>query len=103
MTSPSPVDDFCSADSYKSTFGFNDGPPLHDALTIAYVSRPSLFTGKRYRVDVELTGEHSLGETVVDVWNYRTTDDSWGANGKNCFVTEKLDVAAFWDFFMQCL
>ncbi|KAH8830258.1 uridine nucleosidase [Flagelloscypha sp. PMI_526] len=89
------------ADSYKSTFGFNDGPPLHDALTIAYVSRPSLFTGKRYRVDVELTGEHSLGETVVDVWNYRTTDDSWGPNGKNCFVTEKLDVPAFWDFFMQ--
>ncbi|KAJ7221673.1 Inosine/uridine-preferring nucleoside hydrolase domain-containing protein [Mycena pura] len=24
------------ADTYKDTFGFNDGPPLHDALTVAY-------------------------------------------------------------------
>lgn len=92
-----------SADAYKSTFGFNEGPPLHDALAVAWVARPELFEGKRYRVDVELTGEHSTGETVVDVMNYRATDESWGPTGKNCFVTEKLRVAEFWEFFLRSI
>lgn len=81
------------AQSYKSTFGFNLGPPIHDALTVAYVSQPELFQSKRYRVDVELTGVHTSGETIVDIWNYRHTDDTWGPNGKNCVVTETLDVS----------
>lgn len=80
------------ADAYESTFGFTDGPPLHDALTIAYVSAPELFQSKRYRVDVELTGVHSIGQTVVDVWQYTDCDDTWGSSGRNCLVTEKLDV-----------
>ena len=69
-----------------------DGPPLHDALTIIYVSRPEIFACKRYRVDIELHGTHCAGETVVDVWNYRSCDDSWGANGKNCIIAEYVDV-----------
>ena len=80
------------AESYKSTFGFVDGPPLHDALTIAYVEKPELFTCKRHRVDVELAGTHTAGETVVDVFNYRSVDDSWGRDGKNCLVAERVDV-----------
>jgi uridine nucleosidase len=28
------------ANAYKSTFGFTNGPPLHDPLAVAYVSRP---------------------------------------------------------------
>ena len=81
------------AESYKSTFGFMHGPPLHDALTIAYVSNPEMFKCKRYRVDVELSGAHTAGETVVDIWNYRSCDDSWGRDGKNCMVAESLDVS----------
>jgi len=80
------------ADSYKSTFGFNDGPPLHDALTVAYVAHPNLFKLTRHRVDVELTGEHTLGETVVDMWKYRKCDDTWGRNGRNCLVAESMNV-----------
>ena len=80
------------AETYKSTFGFNDGPPLHDALTIAYVAQPDLFQATRYRVDIELTGTHSLGETVVDVWKYRPCDDTWGRDGRNCLVAESLNV-----------
>ena len=79
-------------ESYKAVFGFNDGPPLHDALTLGYVSRPSLFSCERHRVDVELTGQHSLGETVVDVWHYRSCDNSWGAAGRNCLVTTTINV-----------
>lgn len=80
------------ADTYKSTFGFVHGPPLHDALTVAYVARPDLFSLQRYRVDVELNGTHTSGETVVDVWDYRRCDDSWGSTGKNCLVAKSVDV-----------
>lgn len=80
------------ANRYKTTFGFTEGPPLHDALTIAYVSQPELFTCKRYRIDVELAGVHSVGETVADVWDYRRCSDSWGRDGKNCLVATSVDV-----------
>jgi uridine nucleosidase len=82
------------AESYKSTFGFEQGPPLHDALTIAYVSHPELFKAQRFRVDVELHGKYTAGETVVDVWDYQTCDDSWGSTGKNCLVTQEIQVRA---------
>ncbi|KAJ6572581.1 uridine nucleosidase, partial [Mycena sp. CBHHK59/15] len=92
------------ADSYKTTFGFNDGPPLHDALTVAYVSQPELFQSVRYRVDVELTGTHSLGETVVDVWNYQAcSDDTWGVGSKNCVVTRSVDVDGFFALLHECV
>ena len=81
------------ADTYKHTFGFNTGPPLHDALTIAYIAHPEFFACRRYRVDVELSGTHSLGQTVVDIWKYNgVTEDCWGLEGKNCLVAESLDV-----------
>jgi uridine nucleosidase len=83
------------ASAYKSTFGFQEGPPLHDPLTIAYLSQPEIFKVKRYRVDVELAGTHTVGETVVDSWNYRglsDDDDNWGVNGKNCLVAQSVDV-----------
>ncbi|KIJ44089.1 hypothetical protein M422DRAFT_228721 [Sphaerobolus stellatus SS14] len=91
------------ADTYRSTFGFNEGPPLHDALTIAYIVHPELFRCKRYRVDVELSGTHALGATVVDVWNYRTCDDTWGYQGKNCLVAEDVNVPGFFDYFLECI
>lgn len=80
------------ADSYRTTFGFKDGPPLHDALTVAYVARPDLFRCTRHRVDIELTGTHSIGETVVDVWKYKPVDDTWGRTGCNCLVADSLKV-----------
>jgi uridine nucleosidase len=83
------------ADTYRSTFGFEEGPPLHDPLTVAYLSRPDLFKVQRYRVDVELSGTHTVGETVVDSWNYRglSDDDKWGVDGKNCLVAQSVDVS----------
>ena len=84
------------AATYKAVFDF-DSPPIHDALTIAYVASPNLFHGKRYRVDVELTGSHTTGETVVDMYNYKQCDETWGAHGKNCFVTQGLEVSVSLD------
>jgi uridine nucleosidase len=63
-------------------FGFDDGPPLHDALTIAYVSNPATFQGSRLHVDVETRGEHTTGATIVDTWSYRTYDNTLGAQRK---------------------
>ena len=108
-------------ETYKSTFGFLDGPPLHDVLTIAYVCQPDLFTRRRYRVDVELSGIHTTGQTVVDVWGYLEGDDTWGRTGKNCEVVADLDVrvipvtfpflsidtftqvAGFFELFFECV
>ncbi|KAN0132529.1 nucleoside hydrolase [Lactarius tabidus] len=87
-------------ETYKSTFGFLDGPPLHDALTIAFVCRPDLFTTRRYRVDVELSGVHTTGQTVADVWGYSKVDDTWG---KSCEVATDLDIAAFFKLFFDCV
>jgi uridine nucleosidase len=81
------------ADSYRTTFGFKDGPPLHDALTVVYVARPELFATTRHRVDIELTGTHSMGETVVDMWKYKPVDDTWGTTGRNCLVADSLKVS----------
>jgi len=81
------------AHTYRDVFGFVDGPPLHDALTIAYLVRRDIFREKRQHVDIELHGEHTAGETVVDMWDYKKSDDTWGRSGKNCVVTESVDVS----------
>ncbi|KZV82359.1 uridine nucleosidase [Exidia glandulosa HHB12029] len=94
---------FFFAHAYRDVFGFLEGPPLHDALTIAYLVKPELFTGKRQHVDIELHGERTAGETVVDVWDYLKIDASWGRTGRNCFVTETLDVEGFFNLFFACV
>jgi len=91
------------ADTYKQTFGFMEGPPLHDALTVACIVRPEIFDLKRFRVDVELGGDYSVGQTVVDLWNYAKTDDSWGSHGKNCLVAQSVDVEEFFGIFLECM
>ncbi|CEQ38872.1 SPOSA6832_00338 [Sporobolomyces salmonicolor] len=102
------------ASTYASVFDFQDGPPIHDALCIAYLAKPELFRGKRYRVDVELDGKWTAGTTSVDLWDYRKDEltewkkdpesrESWGKFGKNVFVLMELDVPAFWATFQECV
>lgn len=88
-------------EAYATIFGFHTGPPLHDALTVAYVVDPSLFPRtKRFRVDVELTGALTTGETVVDLWNYKNLGtETWGRDGMNCMVTEGLEVRLVYIIF----
>jgi uridine nucleosidase len=96
------------AGAYKTVFGFDQGPPLHDALTIAYVCHPLLFSCQRYRVDVEIHGVLTSGETVVDK-RYCSSDDSWGPNGKN--INNRIlfrshfyeQVSDFFGFFLECV
>jgi uridine nucleosidase len=57
------------AKTYKEVFGFQDGPPIHDALVVSYIARPELFTSILCRVDIERSGKHSRGALVVDIFN----------------------------------
>lgn len=90
------------AETYRKRDNF-DGPPCHDALTVAYLAAPHLFQGKRHRVDVELNGTWTAGTTVVDIYGYRhdDLDDSWGPNGKNVYMIEEVNVDAFWAMFLD--
>jgi purine nucleosidase len=65
-----------------------DGQALHDVCAVAHVARPDLFQSKPARVEVELTGEFTRGETVVDFHSDRP----------NAIVPMRLDVAGFWDY-----
>lgn len=46
----------------------NDGAPLHDPCTVAYLLQPDLFAGKECNVSVEIHSELTMGHTVVDFW-----------------------------------
>ncbi|GAA5980812.1 hypothetical protein JCM10908_003876 [Rhodotorula pacifica] len=102
------------AATYKHVFSFDEGPPVHDALCIAYLARPDIFHSKRYRVDVELEGTYTQGTTVVDLYDYRKDElkdynedpqsrKSWGKLGKNAVLLEELDVVEFWSLFQRCV
>ncbi len=43
-----------------------DGFSLHDPMAMAYVADPTMFRKERYRVEVETSGVHTVGMTVVD-------------------------------------
>lgn len=51
----------------SSKYG-QDGAPLHDPCTIAYLLAPALFRGKRCNVSVEISSELTMGHTAVDFW-----------------------------------
>ncbi len=46
----------------------NDGAPLHDPCTVAYLLKPDLFTGKQCNIAVEIQSELTMGHTAVDFW-----------------------------------
>jgi purine nucleosidase len=68
-----------------------DGQALHDVCAVAYLARPDLFVSRPARVDVELAGQFTRGETVVD----------FGSDDPNAIVPTRLDVDGFWDYVHQ--
>ena len=43
-----------------------NGFSLHDPMAMAYVADPTMFKTEKYKVEVETTGTHTMGMTVVD-------------------------------------
>jgi len=60
--------DFFDIFHRKEGFGFA-GAPLHDPCAVAYAIDPTIFTTKDYFVEIETSGEQTLGATVVDFKN----------------------------------
>ncbi|OMJ09903.1 Inosine-uridine-preferring nucleoside hydrolase-like protein [Smittium culicis] len=83
-------------DSYAKTFGFNNGPPLHDPLAVYYLTNRASFEEKLMRVDVECGNGMCAGQTVCDIWEYSTAQ-------KNCYVTSKVDVESFWEAMINSM
>jgi len=65
-----------------------DGQAVHDVCAVAYVARPDLFESRPARVEIETTGTHTAGMTVVD----------FNSPSPNALVPVKLDVAGFWAY-----
>lgn len=83
------------AKTYKEVFGF-DGPPIHDACTIAYLINPSIFELRHVHVGVETKGEQTYGMTVVDTLGVT-------GNEPNVHFAYKLDSNKFWDLMIRAL
>ena len=71
------------------------GGPLHDPCVLAYMHSPGLFTARTVSVEVETTGEHTLGRTVVDWYG-----DSLGSTVQ---VVETVDVEGFYSLLSAAL
>lgn len=79
----------------SSKYG-QDGAPLHDPCTIAWLLQPSLFEGRACNIAVETSSELTMGHTAVDFWGVtgRPANALWmhrvDANGFYDLVTERL-------------
>lgn len=83
--------DFFAA-SYLAVQGFS-APPVHDPCAVARVGDPGVMRTRPARVDIELTGTHTLGMTVTD----------FRAEHPNADVATDLDVGRFWDLVVAAL
>lgn len=72
----------------------SDGGPLHDPSVIAWLIRPSLFSGRDCNVEIETQSPLTLGMTVVD-W--------WGVSGRapNASVMRFADDQGFFDLLTE--
>jgi purine nucleosidase len=85
---------FYSAAQLRET-GRSD-PPLHDPCAVARVARPALMQVREALVEVELAGRLTTGMTVTDF-------DPPAGRHANTTVATDLDVAGFWDLFVDSL
>ncbi|KAL7408796.1 Inosine/uridine-preferring nucleoside hydrolase domain-containing protein [Mrakia frigida] len=92
------------AKTYLEVFNFLDGPPLHDALCIAWLAQPSLFKGRWADIEVGPVSEgaEGRGETRLikgSEWKGGEFEKREG----NCFVLEELDNPSFWAMFLDAV
>lgn len=79
----------------SSKYG-QDGAPLHDPCTIAWLLQPSLFTGRECNITVETGSELTMGHTAVDFW---------GVTGRpaNALWMHQVDADGFYDLLTERL
>ncbi|MBE9079688.1 nucleoside hydrolase [Romeria aff. gracilis LEGE 07310] len=72
------------------------GAPLHDPCVIVYLLEPNLFTTQAVHVAVETQGTHTLGRTVVDLWNV-------SGQSPNLQITRSLDAESVYALIIDGL
>lgn len=82
-------------DSNKEMFGF-EGPPIHDACTIAYLIDPSIFDLDEVSVEVETKGDFTYGMTVVAPLGTTSKDP-------NVHFANNIDADKFWSLMVKAL
>jgi pyrimidine-specific ribonucleoside hydrolase len=50
---------------HRDRYGW-DGPPIHDAVAVAWLAEPELVRSSELRIDIETAGVHTRGRTVAD-------------------------------------
>ena len=50
---------------HRDRYGW-DGPPIHDAVAVAWLAEPGLVRSSDLRIDIETAGIHTRGRTVAD-------------------------------------
>ncbi len=78
---------------HARTYGW-DGAPVHDAVALAQVFRPSLVRTEHRNVEIEVESELCRGRTVVDLWR-RTERDP------NADVGVDVDSDAFFELLLE--
>jgi purine nucleosidase len=81
------------ADFYAST-GRYEGACMHDPLALAAALNPALCTWAMTRVEVELDGRFTRGETVTDLLGIRTSPWSDWTEQDNACVATSVDAPA---------
>ena len=74
----------------------DEGGPLHDPATIAYLIRPELYSGKDVFVEIETQSELTMGMTVVDYWENR-------GRPANCRWISEVESAGFFELIRERL
>jgi ribosylpyrimidine nucleosidase len=74
----------------KKVFGWPDGGPLHDPVTIVSLLNPKCVTYQAMNVTIDVSGGPSYGRTNCDRYDYLHLP-------KNAFVATAIDVPAYWD------
>ncbi len=81
--------------SYKSVWSFTS-PPVHDPCTVAALINPAVIQWQKSFLAVELAGEWSRGETIVDLHNRY-------ARTPNADIAITLDREAYWDLVLESI
>lgn len=71
-----------------------EAAPLHDPCVIAYLLKPSLFSGRRVNVTIETRSDLTLGETVVD-WREVTQRPA------NALWIDQVDADGFYSLLIE--
>jgi purine nucleosidase/pyrimidine-specific ribonucleoside hydrolase len=83
------------AQTYNDVFEMPD-PPLHDPIAVAVLIDASITKNRFVNVEVELSGEHTRGATVVDI--YARTGGKANVN-----VALELDFDKFWNVMLDAV